>query len=68
MLFEHLVSLSLDTKINNIVSIALATYRPLLVVDCLKYIATLLEGKIPSKNFVFNSLLPFLTYFPNSSH
>lgn len=30
MHFESLVSLSLDTKINNIVSIALATYMPLL--------------------------------------
>lgn len=28
--FEYFVSLSLDTKINNIVSTALATYRPLL--------------------------------------
>lgn len=45
VLFEYFVSLSLDTKINNIGSIALATYRPLLYGWLLKICSNVVRGE-----------------------
>lgn len=43
--FEYFVSLSLDTKINNILSIAPASYRPLLDGWLLKIHSSVVRGE-----------------------
>lgn len=45
MHFEYFVSLSLDTKINNILSIAPASYRPLLDGWLLKMHSSVVRGE-----------------------